>query len=101
MHPASLPLPITRDPTLEHKLARILASVDIFVDDFIAAAQGTTERLDRVRRILFDAINDVFRALDSKDPAARREPISVKKLLLGDACWTTNKKILGWILDTL
>jgi hypothetical protein len=25
----------------------------------------------------------------------------LKKLLLGDACWTTKKKILGWILDTL
>jgi hypothetical protein len=98
---ASLPLPILRDPNLRRDRAGTLASVDIFVDDFISAAQGSPERLSRIRRILFNAIDDVFRALDSDDPAARKEPISVKKLLLGDACWTTNKKILGWILDTL
>jgi hypothetical protein len=99
--PHSLPIPETRDPNLARDHARILASVNIFVDNILAVAQGTPERLACVRRILFDAIDDVFRPLDGLDPAARQEPISVKKLLLGDACWTTKKNIIGWILGTL
>jgi hypothetical protein len=38
-----------------------------------------------------------FRPLDSSDPEARQEPVSVKKLLKGDACWTTRKQVLGWL----
>jgi hypothetical protein len=96
-----LPLPISHDPNLQCAQAHILASVDIFVDNFLGAAQGTPEHLNSIPCILFNAIDDVFHALDNQDPAARCEPILVKTLPLGNACWTTNKKLLGWILDTL
>jgi hypothetical protein len=79
----------------------ILATVDIFVDDFLGVAQGDGSCLSRIRRILFTAIDDVFRPMDAFDQSARREPISMSKLMKGDACWTTQKKILGWILDTI
>ena len=91
--------PILRDPLLPQR-TRILAAVDIFVDDFIGVAQGSTRRLNRVRNILMEAIDDVFRPLCPTDPVHRIEPISVKKLRQGDACWSTVKKVLGWIIDS-
>jgi hypothetical protein len=95
-----LELPPQRDPLIQHS-TRMLSYIDVFVDDFISAAQGDQTRLDRVRRILFHAIDDVFRPLDDKDGPHRKEPISMKKLLQGDASWETCKKILGWIIDTV
>ena len=97
--PPAVPIPATRDPSLPSKNSRPLAAVDVFVDDFIGMAQGNTARLNRVRRILLSAIDTVFRPLDDLDSPARKEPISVKKLRKGDACWTTCKKVLGWIID--
>ena len=94
----SLPLP-DHDPQLRFH-NRPLATIDVFVDDFIAAAQGPTSTLNRVRRTLMHSIDAVFRPLTASDPPFRTEPISVTKLLKGDACWATCKKILGWIIDT-
>ena len=98
--PPPLPFPDYRDPYLAAPRRRPLATVDVFVDDFIAAAQGSDARLTRVRRILFDAIDQIFRPLDNADSPYRKEPASVKKLKQGDADWGTCKTILGWILDT-
>jgi hypothetical protein len=53
-----------------------------------------------VRRLLFDAIDLIFRPLDDKDTLYRKEPASVKKMQQGDANWAACKTILGWILDT-
>jgi hypothetical protein len=106
-------LPPKRDPLLPQR-QRILAAIDVFVDDFIGAAQGTPTRLNRIRRILMEAIDDVFRPLSPDDPPYRdvfrplspddppyrREPISVKKRQ-GDAAWSTIKKVLGWVVATL
>lgn len=87
---------MVRDTTLPHS-KQLLAYADVFVDDFVAAAQdrdgaAVTHKLApistvnanksnhrRVRRILLHAINDVFRPLDSSDPTERQEPVSVKK----------------------
>jgi hypothetical protein len=79
---------------------RPLSIVDVFVDDFIGAAQGKRRKLQQVRRTIMHAIDDVLRPLSPDDPIQRTEPISVKKLLNGDAAWDTRKKILGWILDS-
>jgi hypothetical protein len=93
-------LPLQRDPLLPQR-QRILASIDVFVDDCIGAAQGTTRRLNRICRILMEGIDDVFRPLSPEDPSHRREPISVKKLRQGDASWSTVKKVLGWVIDSV
>jgi hypothetical protein len=98
--PPAVPQPTVRNPLLPNR-QRILGNVDIFVDDFIGIAQGSPHRLNRIRRILMEAIDDVFRPLDSADPSYRKQPQSVKKLLQGDASWSTVKKVLGWILDTV
>ena len=99
MAPA-VPQPNTRNPALAHPNKRILSRVDIFVDDFLGVAQGDRPRLQRVRRVLLGALDDVLRPLDDDDDPHRQEPASVKKLKQGDACWTTCLQVLGWIIDT-
>jgi hypothetical protein len=96
----SVGIPKRRSPMLPSR-SRILASIDVFVDDFIGLAQGSSKRLHRIRRTLMRSIDDVLRPLDSDDPPHAREPISVKKLKQGDASWSTVKNVLGWIIDSV
>jgi hypothetical protein len=98
--PPPLPVPVARDPLLAHPRRRQLAIIDVFVDDFLGAAQGSPDRLRRIRRILLHAIDTIFRPLDDADSPFRNEPASVKKMLQGDANWSTCKTLLGWIVDT-
>ncbi|MGH8338032.1 MAG: hypothetical protein ACRETL_14690 [Gammaproteobacteria bacterium] len=73
--------------------------VDVYVDDFLALAQGSPRR--QLRCLLFHTIDTVLRPLVPSDGPHRKEPISVKKLLKGDACWSTTKTMLGWQIDTV
>ena len=47
-----------------------------------------------VKRIVFQALDKVFRPFC-------QEPAPIKKLKKSNACWTTSKIILGWLIDTL
>jgi hypothetical protein len=76
-----------------------VAAVDVYVDDFLLMAQTDHQRRQVLRSTL-GAIDSVFRPLAPRDPPHRKEPASVKKMLKGDACWSTKKRILGWDLDT-
>jgi hypothetical protein len=76
-----------------------LAATDVYVDDFLLLAQ-TQAQQQRVLRSALHSIDDVFRPLSLTDPATRKEPASVKKMLQGDACWSTFKRILGWDVNT-
>ena len=76
-----------------------LAYADVYVDDFILAAQTKRHRR-RVLRAALHSIDSVLRPLVSDDRTSRKEPVSVKKLRQGDACWATTKTILGWDVDT-
>jgi hypothetical protein len=80
--------------------SRPVASVDVYVDDFLALAQGTAPELRTVRRHLLHAIDAVFAPLAAADKFGN-EPISVKKLRTGDASWHTQKIVLGWVIDTI
>jgi hypothetical protein len=95
----STPLPPPCPLLSSHK--RPLQIVDVFVDDFIGAAQGGRRRLQHVRRTLMATIDHIFRPLQADDPPARTEPISLKKLADGDASWATCKQILGWVIDSV
>ena len=99
-HTIAVPLPPRVDPHLARRSRRKLAYVDIFVDDFIGAAQGRRRHLRNVRRTLFHTIDSVFRPLAPIDPPSRKAPISVKKLQAGDASWSTCKDVLGWLINT-
>ena len=93
------PVPERRDPCLPRR-CQPAAYVDVFVDDFVALAQQYNNSR-RVRRTLMHAIDSVLRPLDEYDDAARREPVSMKKLLKGDCSWGTIKNVLGWIINTV
>jgi hypothetical protein len=95
------PEPQWWDSEPDHAEPPPLANFDIYVDDFIGAAQGTRAHLAGVRRTLFETVDRVLRPIDDDDRAScREEPISVKKLRKGDGAWNTTKVILGWRIDT-
>jgi hypothetical protein len=101
--PQAFPALPTPDPSTFPRGARRkpVQYVDIYVDDYLGLVQGGPQRQNRVRRILFESIDSVFRPLSSDDPSTRQEPISVKKLLKGDGAWRTRKTILGWVVDSV
>jgi len=76
-----------------------LANANIFVDDFILAVQGSPYRRKAVRGILMNAIDEVLKSPD--DLPGATEPISDKKLGLGDGSLNPCKLILGWLIDAL
>ncbi|KAI2512522.1 adenylate kinase [Fragilaria crotonensis] len=63
---------------------------DVYVDAFILTAQ-TKRHQQRVLRAVLHSIDTLLRPLDTQDRASRKEPVSVKKLRQGDACWLTSK----------
>ena len=77
-----------------------LTEVDVYVDDFVALAQGDASRLQQVRSSLLHSIDAVLRPNDERDAKHRAEPVSLKKLDKGDASWKSQHTILGWNLDT-
>ena len=80
-------------------LRRPLAYVDVYVDDFLKLCQGWYNSL-RVRRATFHNIDKVFRPNDEFD-TSRKQPISQSKLGKGDDFWSTQKVMLGWLIDTV
>ena len=71
--------------------------IEVYMDDFIAAAQAKSpEELKHIGRAMLHAIHDVFpEGLHSPDD----QPVSIKKVLKGEARWSALKEILGWIFD--
>jgi hypothetical protein len=95
----TLPVPGASTPTPPRRPP--LQYTDVYVDDFVMAAQGSHAKLRRHRRTLFHEIDKVLRPLEPTDSPHRTEPTSVKKLGKGDAQWSTRKNILGWTVDTV
>jgi len=92
-------LPATEQVTSNKPLRKPLANADIFVDDFILAVQGNPHCRKVVRRILMNAIDEVLKSPDNLPGAT--EPISNKKLGLGDGSLNPHKFILGWLINAL
>ena len=92
---------LKRDPYLQRPNAKLLAYVDVFVDDFLGLAQGPRHRRRHVRRTLFHALDKVFRPLDRQDASHRKEVLSLKKLDAGDCSCSTCQTMLGWIVDSV
>lgn len=97
--PGTTALPNTIPPR-RHR-SKPLASVDVFVDDFIGMCQGPKPTRKLVRRVMLHSLDKVFRPLEAGDNPHRKEPASDKKLAQGDGYWETRKLVLGWILDTV
>jgi hypothetical protein len=103
--PAPFPASTLEPPTRHQRRKRLrrkpLAQFDLYCDDFLGAAQGSSRRRKRLRRVLLHSLDEVFRPLEPTDSPYRQEPASVKKLKKGDACWSTRHIILGWLVDTV
>jgi hypothetical protein len=82
-------------------LRKPLQQWDVYVDYLIGVVQGNLKRRQRVKRALLHALDKVFRKVDEFDNPHRQETASLKKLLKGDATWSTRKAVLGWVLDTI
>jgi hypothetical protein len=94
--------PIDLWPQRQNHNNRPLSLTDVFVDDKIQVAQGSSARLNRIRHVLLHCNDMVFRPNDKHDEGTpRKEPMSLSKFAKGDACWSTLKVTLGWLLDTL
>ena len=95
----AIALPSAWRPTIQGTKRLPVSQVDVYVDDFLLMAQ-TEHHKRKVLRSTLSAIDEVFRPLMPSDPSERKEPASVKKMLKGYACWSTNKRILGWDIDS-
>ena len=94
-------LPTTPQRPILQPLPYPIRYTDVYVDDFIQLAQGNAAQRRHVKRALFHALDQVFRALDPTDNPHRQEPASQKKFSKGEAAWSTRAVILGWIVDTV
>ena len=54
----------------------------------------------QMTRHLFHAIDELFRP-NNKYDITREEPISLKNIRKGDAAWSTQKVVLGWVINTV
>ena len=75
-----------------------LAYTDVYVDYFIKAVQGWKNAF-RVQRHTYHSIDLVFHP-NANLNLNHKQPISEKKLYKGNDCWSTQKTILGWEVDT-
>lgn len=92
-------------PDKDDKLERCLATLpaverihllhffDVYVDNFIFLCQGGPAKQRQAQRVLFYAVDAVFCPNDAKDSACK-ESNSLKKLRLGDATWSTWRRVL-------
>ena len=101
--PVAPPSPPVIHPnfTVTNPFRKPLRYWNIYVDDFCGLVQGNQWTRRAVKRVLFQALDRVFRPLDEDDIPERQEPASIKKLKKGDGTWATSKVVLGWLIDTL
>jgi hypothetical protein len=92
------------DPACLHQptastLASPLSYVDVYIDDFIALAHRLCP-IHTLHHLLW-AITRVFRHdPHPADSPHRKQVISASKLAQGDGAWSTEKIILGWLINT-
>jgi len=74
---------------------------DVYLDDYLLGVQGNAKAcLQHLRRLLY-AIDEVFCPVDGDNSKHRNHVPSIKKFLKGDADLSTQKVVLGWIIDVL
>ena len=69
------------------------------MDDFAQLGQGTPEQLCNLRHHLCWHSIDAILARPAPGDN-RHEAVSQKKLLQGDGSWSTQKLLLGWVVDS-
>jgi hypothetical protein len=70
--------------------------VEVYMDDFLGLAiPATRDQLQHAANAIVHGIHDVFPANDNDD----EDPISFKKVQLGNSTWSLRKDILGFTFD--
>ena len=92
---------LTCDPYLRRISAKLLAYVNVFVDDILGLEQGPRHHRRHVRRTLFHTLDEVFRPLNRQDSKQRKEVLSIKNMDAGDCSWSTCQTLIGWIVDSI
>jgi hypothetical protein len=96
LHPLT---PYARHAHNGHMAQQPVATVDVYMDDFLGIAQDHTKVL--TQRAILHSIDTIFRTHPHPDnPAHRKDTVSRTKLQQGDGTWATSKVMLGWLLDT-
>lgn len=78
----------------------LLFYVNVYINDFVCLAQGDAAARALEHRHLFHTTDATFCPNDNIDGPVRQEPNSLKKLRRGNAAWSMQKKVLGWLLET-
>ena len=68
---------LTCDPYLRRPKAKLLAYVEVFIDDFLGLVQGPRHRCRHVHRTILHALDNVFPHIDWQDTKQRKEVISM------------------------
>jgi hypothetical protein len=74
-------------------------AVEVFVDDFIVMCQNVS-RIPHLTWSILHGIEKVFLGPDTTGHTRGCKPASEKKILHGEADWTTRNIVLGWLLDS-
>jgi hypothetical protein len=91
--------PLTEPAPHHHLAPNPLTYVDVYMDDFIGLAQPDTTT--KTLRSLLWNIHKIFRHdPHPDDKPTRKSIISSAKLEKGEGHWSTQKNILGWLIDT-
>jgi hypothetical protein len=86
-HPTAIIFPRHTEPPL--------AYTDIYIDDFMVVAQRP-RHLNTMNALL----HNIHRVFHDHPNTPRRPVISASKLEKGDAAFSTQKRLLGWDIDT-
>ena len=83
------------DPYLRRANAKSAAYVEVFVDNLLGLSQEPAHWWLLVCRILFYALDKVFRPRESGKLAKLKELLSLKNPRKGDCAWSTCQVLLG------
>ena len=100
-----LDIPVTGHLEINHNRVvdskGALAYIDIFVDCFLGITQGNKDRWEELKRAMLHSLDDVLRPLLPKDLPTCQDPASLKKMKQGDSTCSTQKIMLGWVIDSV
>ena len=107
--PADVTIPFTLDPQNPSQSSKTSSNLfrlplsywDTYINAFCGLVQGNKWIRPMVKRILFQALDQIFKPVDPSDIPACQEQAYTKKLKKGEAAWTTSKVMLGWLVDTI
>ena len=80
--------------------AHVVNITEVFVDGFIAATNDRSKaHLAHFSQAMLMGVHSVFPP-PSESGHYREDPVPQKKLYQGEGTWSTQKEILGWIVDS-